>query len=96
MTGRWIESASVASITNTMKRSDYAFPCGGCMCNHCANSVETIDNCTGEAKNLASYAMSADGMAEIRRIRINGNRNDEYIITEEQSKKKQKKFKIVK
>lgn len=27
---------------------DYAFPCGGCICNHCANSVECPDMCTGE------------------------------------------------
>lgn len=33
-----------------MRRSDCAFPCGRCLCNHCANNVETIDNCTGEAK----------------------------------------------
>lgn len=33
-----------------MSRDDYAFPCAGCLCNHCANNVETIDNCTGEAK----------------------------------------------
>lgn len=33
-----------------MSRDDYAFPCGRCLCNHCANNVETIDNCTGEAK----------------------------------------------
>lgn len=30
-------------------QKDYAFPCGGCACNHCANSVECFDNCTGEA-----------------------------------------------
>lgn len=29
---------------------NYAFPCGGCVCNHCANSVECWDNCTGEMK----------------------------------------------
>ncbi|MCM1225312.1 MAG: hypothetical protein NC548_63765 [Lachnospiraceae bacterium] len=26
----------------------YVSPCGGCICNHCANSVECWDNCTGE------------------------------------------------
>lgn len=50
MMGRWIESASVASITNTMKRSDYAFPCGGCICNHCANNLYSEDKTAGEAK----------------------------------------------
>lgn len=29
-------------------QKQYAFPCGGCICNHCANSVECQDNCTGE------------------------------------------------
>ena len=28
----------------------YAFPCGGCICNHCANSVECLDSSTGEAE----------------------------------------------
>lgn len=31
------------------KSKDYAFPCGGCVCNHCANSVECFDDCTSEA-----------------------------------------------
>lgn len=30
-------------------RQKYAFFCGGCVCYHCANSVECSDNCTGEA-----------------------------------------------
>lgn len=29
-------------------QKQYAFPCGGCICNHCANSVECWDDCTGE------------------------------------------------
>lgn len=29
-------------------QKQYASPCGGCICNHCANSVECWDNCTGE------------------------------------------------
>ena len=32
-----------------MSRDDYAFHCAGCRCNHCANNVETGDNCAGEA-----------------------------------------------
>lgn len=31
-------------------RKQYAFPCGGCACSHCANNVETPDTCTGEMK----------------------------------------------
>lgn len=30
-------------------RKEYAIFCGGCICQHCANSVECSDNCTGEA-----------------------------------------------
>ncbi len=29
-------------------KKQYASHCGGCICNHCANSVECIDNCIGE------------------------------------------------
>lgn len=29
-------------------KKHYASPCGGCVCNHCANSVECWDCCTGE------------------------------------------------
>ena len=30
-------------------RKNYVFPCGGCICNHCANSVECFERCKGEA-----------------------------------------------
>lgn len=36
-------------IGNQNARSQYACFCGGCICDHCANSVECIDRCTGEA-----------------------------------------------
>lgn len=29
---------------------NYTNPCGGCLCHHCANSVECVDNCTGESE----------------------------------------------
>lgn len=29
-------------------RKYYAYPCGGCICDHCANSVECSDICDGE------------------------------------------------
>lgn len=29
-------------------RKNYANPCGGCICNHCANCAECWDDCTGE------------------------------------------------
>ena len=31
-------------------RSIYATPCGGCVCNHCANNVDCMEAVTGEAK----------------------------------------------
>ena len=97
MTGSWIESASVASITNTMKRSDYAFSCGGCICNHCANSVETIDNCTGEAKEPCFVCDECRGYdGDTKNPDKWKQECDEYIITEEQAKRNRKKFKIVK
>lgn len=30
-------------------RSRYASFCGGCICEHCANSMECADHCTGES-----------------------------------------------
>lgn len=37
-------------IPKQIDRSRYATSCGGCICNHCANSVDCIDNVTGEAE----------------------------------------------
>ncbi len=33
-----------------MKRHDYAFPCAGCLCDHCANNLYSSDKMAGEAK----------------------------------------------
>ena len=35
----------------TEPKKQYASPCGGCICNHCANSVECWDDCIGEMEN---------------------------------------------
>ncbi len=32
----------------TEPQKQYASPCGGCICDHCANSVECWDDCAGE------------------------------------------------
>lgn len=29
-------------------KKQYASPCGGCICNHCANSAECFDDCPSE------------------------------------------------
>ena len=97
MTERWIGSASVASITNTMKRSDYAFPCGGCICNHCANNLSSEDKTAGEAKifcDACEWCRWYDG--DTKNPDKWKQECDEYIITEEQAKRNRKKFKIVK
>lgn len=49
------------------------------------------DTAPEKQKNLASYAMSADGMAEIRRIRINGNRNVMNISSQRSRQKETEK-----
>lgn len=33
-----------------MSRDDYAFPCAGCLCDHCANNLYSSDQMAGEAK----------------------------------------------
>lgn len=33
-----------------MSRDDYAFPCAGCLCDHCANNLYSSDKMAGEAK----------------------------------------------
>lgn len=66
-------------------------------CNHCANSVETIDNCTGEAKEpcfVCDECRWYDG--DTKNPDKWKQECDEYIITEEQAKRNRKKFKIVK
>ena len=49
-----LEELGIISKLQQSKRTEqcinYACPCGGCLCNHCANSVECFDNCTGEAE----------------------------------------------
>lgn len=36
-------------IPEQIDRNKYATPCGGCVCNHCANNVDCMDNVVGEA-----------------------------------------------
>lgn len=39
-----------ASAKKRIHEKIYASPCGGCICEHCANSVECIDKTVGEAE----------------------------------------------
>lgn len=63
-----------------MKKSDYAFPCGGCICNHCANNLYSEDKTAGEAKIFCDAVSSADGTMGTRRIRICGGRNVKSLL----------------
>ena len=76
-----------------MKRSDYAFPCGGCICNHCANNLYSEDKTAGEAKifcDACEWCRWYDG--DTKNPDKWKQECDEYIITEEQAKKKQEKI----
>ena len=80
-----------------MKRSDYAFPCGGCICNLCANNLYSEDKTAGEAKifcDACEWCRWYDG--DTKNPDKWKQECDEYIITEEQAKRNRKKFKIVK
>ena len=62
-----------------------------------ANSVETIDNCTGEAKEPCFVCDECRWYGGDTKNPDKWKQEcDEYIITEEQAKRNRKKFKIVK
>lgn len=74
---------------------DYACPCGGCICNHCANSVECSDMCTGEMDSACFVCDECKWYngkgADNRRAECR-----DYKITEAYAKVKRKKFKALK
>ncbi len=77
------------------KHINYAFPCGGCVCNHCANSAECWDNCTGEM-NFPCFTCD-----ECKRYDGKGADNwtaecKNYKITEAYAKALRKRFKALK
>lgn len=76
-------------------RSKYAFFCGGCICNHCANSVECSDNCTGEADFACfdcDYCKGWDGTGADNWKQECMN----YKITETYAKATRKRFRVLK
>ena len=75
-------------------RKQYAFPCGGCVCNHCANNVETPDTCTGEMKEpcfTCDCCKYYDGTGTDRRLR----NCDKYIVTDEHARRLRSHMKII-
>ena len=75
-------------------RKQYAFPCGGCVCSHCANNVETPDTCTGEMKEpcfTCDYCKHYDGKGTDRRLQD----CDKYIVTDEHARRLRRHMKII-
>lgn len=72
---------------------DYAASCGGCICNHCANSVECIDKCTGESEFgcfACDECINYDGKGTDNRR----SRCSQYKVTELYAKRIRNNFKI--
>ena len=70
-----------------MSRDDYAFPCAGCLCDHCANNLYSSDQMAGEAKIFCYVCEECryyDGQCE------------NYIVTNEHAERLRKKIKVVK
>lgn len=83
-------------VQNSMRRSDCAFPCGRCLCNHCANNVETIDNCTGEAKEpcfACDECRWYDG--DTKHKDMWRQECGEYIVTNEHAERLRRKLKLI-
>lgn len=80
-----------------MSRDDFAFPCADCLCNHCANNVETGDSCTGEAKIFCFFCDECkwfDGNPsnkDMRRWKC-----EQFVITQQQAERLRKKIRRVK
>lgn len=75
--------------------STAANPCGDCICNHCANSTECLDNCTGEmdepcfvCEECRNYDGKGKYMWRCECIR--------YKITNSYAAKRRKKLRVVK
>ena len=73
---------------------NYASPCGGCLCDKCANNVECLKVEMGEQKEPCfncDYCVNYDGKGK-----YNKKYNcDKFIITEHETKKVRERFKII-
>ena len=59
-----------------MSRDDYAFPCAGCLCDHCANNLYSSDQMAGEAKIFCYVCEECryyDGDLKNKDMRCNAN-----------------------
>lgn len=67
-----------------MSRDDYAFPCAGCLCDHCANNLYSSDQMAGEAKIFCYVCEECryyDGNLKNKDMRCKQCEN--YIVTNE-------------
>lgn len=80
-----------------MSRDDYAFPCAGCLCGHCANNLYSSDKMAGEAKIFCYVCEECryyDGDLKNKDMRCKQCEN--YIVTNEHAERLRKKIKVVK
>lgn len=57
---------------NKAIRKNYAFPCGGCICNHCANSVEVLKGVQRKGILIVLSVMNAGGVTGKSILTIGG------------------------
>ena len=77
-----------------MSRDDYAFPCAGCLCDHCANNLYSSDQMAGEAKIFCYVCEECryyDGDLKNKDMRCKQCEN--YIVTNEHAERLRKKDK---
>lgn len=75
-------------------RFQYACFCGGCICDHCANSVECADNCTGEADFGCFNCDDCKGYS-VRGVDNWRAECARYKVTEAYAGRKRKNFKLI-
>ena len=73
------------------------FHCAGCRCNHCANNVETGDNCAGEAIKACFVCDECnwyDGNLKNRDMTC--RQCEDYIVTNQHAEYLRKRIKVIK
>lgn len=77
-----------------MNASKCAVPCGDCICNHCANSVECLEAREGEAK-FACF--TCDECRQYDRLGTDNWKSEcaKYRITDSYAKRIRKKFMLI-
>ena len=74
---------------------NYVFPCGGCLCDKCANNVENLNVKTGEQKEPClncDHCKYYNG--EGRNVKTFDC--EKYLITDYAAEKERRRFRIVK